>query len=58
MVLKELDVKSINYHQIQEILSDYTENKTKYEINLFDKHPNHIAHQLIAEYIVRTIIGL
>jgi hypothetical protein len=48
--------KSIQFHLVSDMLPGYSEDKTKYEI-IYDRHPNTIAYQLIAEYVVKNIIN-
>jgi hypothetical protein len=49
---------SIKYHLVSDMLPDYFENIEKYQISTYDRHPNPLAHQLIAEYVVNNIIGM
>jgi len=56
-VLKGLRDKGIRVYLISEILKDYNDNKLKYCISQYDGHPNKIAYQIIAEYVVTKILG-
>ena len=56
-VLKGLQDKGISVYLISEILKDYDDNKLKYWISRYDRHPNKIAHQTIADYVVTNILG-
>jgi hypothetical protein len=55
-VLRYFKDKGINVHLISNILPDYQNNRLKYDISPYDKHPNVLAHRLIAEYIVKNIL--
>jgi len=48
--------KGINVHLISNILPDYPNNRLKYDISPYDKHPNVLTHRLIAEYIGKNIL--
>ncbi len=48
----------IELHLISDILPGFIENKAQYELGAYDKHPNAIAHQLIAEYVVGIIFPM
>jgi hypothetical protein len=55
-ILEGLRDKRIRVHLISNILPEYNKNKTKYTIGLGDKHPNALAHGLIAQYVVENIL--
>jgi hypothetical protein len=57
MVHEGLRKKGINHHLISNILPNFSVRRSDYEINQYDKHPNALAHTLIAQYIVQTILG-
>jgi len=44
-----LEAKPIRFHLISDILPGFPKNREKYEISAYDKHPNSMVHQLIAE---------
>lgn len=48
---------SIRFHLVSDMLPGCHENKAEYEISRYDNHPNSVAHRLIAEYVVKNIIG-
>jgi len=48
---------SIHYHLVSNILPGLSENIEKYELSVYDKHPNPKTHKLIAEYVVKNIIA-
>jgi len=52
-VIEELSNKGITTHRIRDIIPDY--NYEKYNIK-FDGHPSPLAHQIIANYVVKEII--
>jgi hypothetical protein len=49
---------SIKFHLVSDMLPDFFEDIEKYEISTYDKHPNPIAHQMIAEYVVNNIMEI
>ena len=53
-----LKERSIRYHLISDILPGYYENYDKYIISPYDEHPNPVAYQLMAEYVVNNIMGM
>jgi len=57
MVIEGLKSKGINLHFITEILPDYLTNASRYKIHYYDGHPNPLAHQRIAQYVVDRIIS-
>lgn len=56
-VVEGLQDKGISVYLISEILKDYDDNKLKYWISQYDRHPNKIAHQAIADYVMTNILG-
>ena len=48
--------KGIHIHLISQILPDYLSNKSRYLLSKYDNHPNYIAYQDIAQYVVDKII--
>jgi hypothetical protein len=45
-------------HRIGDIIPDYLDDKGRYQIHKeYDSHPNAVAHQQIADYIVREVIA-
>ncbi|MEJ2615282.1 MAG: hypothetical protein P8Z35_09995, partial [Ignavibacteriaceae bacterium] len=55
-VLKFFREKGINIHLVSKILPDYQNNKSKFRLSPYDSHPSALAHKLIAEYVVRSIL--
>jgi hypothetical protein len=56
-MLHTLQRKNIEVHLISRILPDYNEQWSKYQIRPpLESHPNQLANQFIAEYIVKDII--
>ena len=47
---------SIRFHLVSDMLPGLRENPEKYELNIYDPHPNALAHQLIAEYVAEHIL--
>jgi len=54
-VLEKLQRKGFRVHPISDILPD--KDISKYRIHKQDRHPNPLAYQIIAEYIVSEAIG-
>jgi hypothetical protein len=48
----------IPHHRIGDALPGYTEDKRPYRIHEKDSHPNRLANELLARYIVREILGM
>ncbi len=57
-VLEGLKNAGVRVHLIHDILPDYTNDPVKYEISPFDHHPNTSANKIIAEYVVKEILGM
>jgi hypothetical protein len=57
LILDSLQQANINVHQINDLLTGYTDNPTSYELSPHDRHPTAKAHDIIADYVVRSIIG-
>ncbi len=51
-----LKSKGIIVYLISEILPDYHKDKNKYIISLHDEHPNPIAYEIIAEFVVNNVL--
>ncbi|HUN54982.1 MAG TPA: hypothetical protein VMU29_07500 [Smithella sp.] len=48
--------KGIPVHLVSQILPDYPGNPSRYLLSQYDKHPNVIAYQDIAQYVVDKIV--
>ncbi len=46
---------NIPVHLIEDILPGYTVDSTKYVLGTYDKHPNALANQIIADYVLNKI---
>jgi hypothetical protein len=55
-VLRKLSSHGFKVHLISDILPDYNENVPKYRIE-HDGHPNALAHDQIADYVVKNILN-
>jgi hypothetical protein len=55
-ILEGLQVAGIRIHLISDILPEYKNDPSRYELNTFDKHPNPLAHRLIARYVANQIV--
>ena len=56
-ILEELSRKGIKTHLISSILPDFNRQKAKYEISPYDLHPNALAQETIAQYVVEEILN-
>ena len=54
---ERFDALGIPHHRIADRLPAYEEDKARYRIHEHDSHPNRLANNLIAEYIVREILS-
>ena len=55
-IRKGLKIVTNNIHLISNILPNFYELVEEYEISKHDRHPNALAHKLIAEYVVNNIL--
>jgi len=56
-VLDGLRAADFRVHLVEDILPDYTHDPSQYLIGEHDQHPNALADEMIAEYVVREILG-
>ena len=56
LFIEDLKNKGIHVHLISQILPDYSTSKSRYLLCKYDSHPNYIAYQYIAQYVVNRII--
>ena len=56
-VLEAFQARVPRLHRISDILPGYREDKSRYELNMFDHHPTAATHEAIAGYIVRHVLG-
>jgi hypothetical protein len=57
-VRDRLDRRSIDMYLISDILPNFGESRSTYEISPYDAHPSPLAHRRIAEYLVKNIVGV
>jgi len=57
MLEKALVARNLSIHRVGEIIADYFDDKNKYRIHEDDHHPNALAHERIADYIVRDVLA-
>ncbi len=57
LIKEGFDKRNIKYHLVSKILPGYPEDGLKYEFSFFDPHPNALAQQLIAEYVLKNIVN-
>jgi hypothetical protein len=55
-IVSGLRSKGIEVHLVSDILPDYSEHGSKYQVSEIDDHPNQLAYKLIAEYVSRKIL--
>jgi hypothetical protein len=55
-IISGLKQKGIPVHLISSILPGYRGHENRYKIHPADGHPNPLAHDLVADYIVKTIL--
>ena len=55
-IIEGLKQKGIHVHLISTILPEYRGHEERFQIHHADGHPNPLAHDLVADYIVKTII--
>ena len=53
---EELAKKGVRVHHIKEVLPDYDEQSQRYIISEHDPHPNALANEAVAKYVVDKII--
>ncbi len=56
-VVSDLNKFDIKIHFISDIIPDYSKNRKKYVISKYDGHPSPLAHDIIANYVVKTILN-
>lgn len=56
-MINGLRARGIRVHLISDILPAYHDDPAAYELSPHDNHPNALAHQLIADYVVTKILG-
>jgi hypothetical protein len=56
-ILETLNKHGIRVHQVGDILPQRSKRRMEYRVSENDNHPSAVADDLIAEYVVNTIIG-
>lgn len=56
-ILNGLYAKGIRVHLISRILPDLINSESKYQLNEYDGHPNPLAYELIAKYLVEKVLA-
>ena len=56
-ILEELSRRGIEIHLISNILPNFKRQKEQYEISPYDLHPNALAQEIIAQYVVDFILN-
>jgi hypothetical protein len=54
--IEALQGELVTLHRASTVLPGLAEGKGQYEISRYDRHPNALAHRLIAEYVVEHIV--
>ena len=44
-------------HFIDDILPGYTKNPVRYQLHRFDRHPNPMAHEMVASYLAERVLS-
>lgn len=55
-VQQELAHRGVQVSAISDILPNFPAARARYEISLYDRHPNAMAHDLIADFVAHTIV--
>lgn len=56
-LISGLQAKGLTIHPISRILPDYHDHEARFELHPADGHPNQLAHELLADYIVNSVIA-
>ena len=55
-LIQGLRAQNIKVHLISDILPEYRDHENRFEIHPADGHPNKLAYELLADYILRAIV--
>ena len=55
-IIKGLKAHNLKIHLINDIIPNYDNNSSRYQISKYDSHPNALANKKIADYITRNIL--
>jgi hypothetical protein len=55
-LIQGLRAQNIKVHLISNILPEYRDHENRFEIHPADGHPNKLAYELLADYILRAIV--
>lgn len=56
-ILQQLREHKITVHAMSSILPNFPVDEQRYEISPYDRHPNAMAHELIAEFVAHHLAG-
>lgn len=56
-IIEALKEAGIHLHLLSKIIPDYTSHRERYILHPADGHPNKLTHDLLADYILTTIVG-
>jgi hypothetical protein len=55
-ILQKLQAKKIKVYLINDILPEHKQDPSKYQLSKYDKHPNLLANEMIANYVTKHIL--
>lgn len=55
-LLEAMNKRKINTHPLSRIIPSYSVLRNHYEVSPSDKHPNALSHDLVARYVVNSIL--
>ncbi|HKC92755.1 MAG TPA: hypothetical protein VKB81_01915 [Nitrospira sp.] len=55
-VQSQLQARNITVHPMSTILPGFPTERARYEISPYDRHPNALAHTLIADYVAKKVV--
>jgi hypothetical protein len=56
-IIESLNAKRLSLHRISAILPDYRAHPERFRIHFVDRHPNQLAHERLADYVLTTIVN-
>ena len=56
-ILHGLTAADVPVSLISDILPDYADNRSRFELSSHDRHPTAEAHGLIADYVIKHILA-
>lgn len=56
-IIEGLNAKRLSLHRISAILPDYRAHPERFWIHSVDRHPNPLAHERLADYVLTTLVN-